>query len=183
MVFILCFFGWFCYIIWFWYLKMTNHMYPTKFGCWFSLLYLPWILLVFTKSTYIHIYIHANMFLICYHVICQLHKDILHFALSHLMWLRWWFGHRCCCHCRLYDLCELLFFPSLESVMGNIRGPFKGIITDIKGRSACYKQDWVNGLCSGFRYVICFNIFGTTFMLLWWRNFHVDSYINFFYFY
>lgn len=35
--------------------------------------------------------------------------------------------------------------------MGNIRGPFKGIITDIKGRSACYKQDWVNGLCSGFR--------------------------------
>ncbi|XVF34406.1 hypothetical protein REPUB_Repub18cG0056300 [Reevesia pubescens] len=35
--------------------------------------------------------------------------------------------------------------------MGNIRGPFKGIIEDIKGRSACYKQDWVSGLCSGFR--------------------------------
>ncbi|KAG8480806.1 hypothetical protein CXB51_025542 [Gossypium anomalum] len=37
--------------------------------------------------------------------------------------------------------------------MGNMKSPFKGIIKDIEGRSACYKQDWVNGLCSGFRYV------------------------------
>ncbi|XVE71644.1 hypothetical protein DITRI_Ditri10aG0167700 [Diplodiscus trichospermus] len=35
--------------------------------------------------------------------------------------------------------------------MGSFRSPFKGIIKDIKGRSACYKQDWIGGLCSGFR--------------------------------
>ncbi|KAK8481972.1 hypothetical protein V6N11_013892 [Hibiscus sabdariffa] len=35
--------------------------------------------------------------------------------------------------------------------MENIRSPFKGIIEDIKGRSACYKQDWVNGFRSGYR--------------------------------
>ncbi|XP_021275448.1 probable boron transporter 6 [Herrania umbratica] len=34
--------------------------------------------------------------------------------------------------------------------MEDIRSPFKGIIKDIKGRSACYKQDWVSALCSGF---------------------------------
>uniref|UniRef100_A0A7N2KUK8 Bicarbonate transporter-like transmembrane domain-containing protein n=1 Tax=Quercus lobata TaxID=97700 RepID=A0A7N2KUK8_QUELO len=33
--------------------------------------------------------------------------------------------------------------------MGNIRTPFKGIIKDIKGRAACYKEDWE--LCSGIR--------------------------------
>ncbi|GMI70128.1 REQUIRES HIGH BORON 5 [Hibiscus trionum] len=35
--------------------------------------------------------------------------------------------------------------------MENIRSPFKGIIRDIKGRIACYKQDWVNGFCFGYR--------------------------------
>ena len=36
-----------------------------------------------------HTCMHAYMFsLICYHVICQLHREILHFAPSHLMWLR-----------------------------------------------------------------------------------------------
>ncbi|GMI80964.1 REQUIRES HIGH BORON 5 [Hibiscus trionum] len=35
--------------------------------------------------------------------------------------------------------------------MENIRSPFKGIIGDIKGRSACYKQDWVNGFRSGYQ--------------------------------
>ncbi|KAE8665352.1 Shaker pollen inward K+ channel isoform 1 [Hibiscus syriacus] len=34
--------------------------------------------------------------------------------------------------------------------MENIRSPFSGIIEDIKGRSACYKQDWVNGFRSGY---------------------------------
>ncbi|KAM3759349.1 hypothetical protein ACB098_01G113800 [Castanea mollissima] len=38
-------------------------------------------------------------------------------------------------------------FPA--SAMGNIRTPFKGIIKDIKGRAACYKEDWE--LCSGIR--------------------------------
>ncbi|KAK8679196.1 hypothetical protein V6N13_144660 [Hibiscus sabdariffa] len=39
----------------------------------------------------------------------------------------------------------------LVLLMENIRSPFKGIIEDIKGRSACYKQDWVNGFRSGYR--------------------------------
>ncbi|GMI80249.1 hypothetical protein like AT4G32510 [Hibiscus trionum] len=43
--------------------------------------------------------------------------------------------------------------------MGNMRSPFRGIIKDIKGRSKCYKQDWVNGFCSGFR------IFAPTFYI------------------
>ncbi|XP_052486801.1 boron transporter 4 [Gossypium raimondii] len=34
--------------------------------------------------------------------------------------------------------------------MENI-SPFKGIIKDVKGRSACYKQDWVSGFRSGYR--------------------------------
>ncbi|PPD79514.1 hypothetical protein GOBAR_DD23575 [Gossypium barbadense] len=34
--------------------------------------------------------------------------------------------------------------------MENI-SPFKGIIKDVKGRSACYKQDWVGGFRSGYR--------------------------------
>ncbi|KAF9617794.1 hypothetical protein IFM89_038905 [Coptis chinensis] len=35
--------------------------------------------------------------------------------------------------------------------MDNITSPFRGIINDIKGRRACYKQDWLGGLRSGFR--------------------------------
>ncbi|CAN6681779.1 unnamed protein product [Malus baccata var. baccata] len=35
--------------------------------------------------------------------------------------------------------------------MANIRSPFKGIIQDVKGRAACYKEDWIEGLCSGVR--------------------------------
>ncbi|XVF88160.1 hypothetical protein PTKIN_Ptkin19aG0028000 [Pterospermum kingtungense] len=35
--------------------------------------------------------------------------------------------------------------------MENTRGPFKGIIKDIKGRRACYKHDWVSAFGSGFR--------------------------------
>ncbi|KAE8682725.1 putative boron transporter 5 [Hibiscus syriacus] len=35
--------------------------------------------------------------------------------------------------------------------MEKIRSPFRGIIEDLKGRSACYKQDWVNGFHSGYR--------------------------------
>ncbi|KAE8670972.1 putative boron transporter 7 [Hibiscus syriacus] len=29
--------------------------------------------------------------------------------------------------------------------------PFSGIISDFNGRKACYENDWVSGLCSGFR--------------------------------
>ncbi|RXH72477.1 hypothetical protein DVH24_012161 [Malus domestica] len=35
--------------------------------------------------------------------------------------------------------------------MANIRSPFKGIIQDVKGRAACYKEDWIEGVCSGVR--------------------------------
>ncbi|XP_016647652.1 PREDICTED: boron transporter 4 [Prunus mume] len=35
--------------------------------------------------------------------------------------------------------------------MDSIRSPFKGIIHDVKGRAACYKEDWIGGLCSGVR--------------------------------
>ncbi|XP_059460706.1 probable boron transporter 7 [Corylus avellana] len=33
--------------------------------------------------------------------------------------------------------------------MKNIRTPFWGIINDIKGRAACYKEDWICAFCSG----------------------------------
>ncbi|XP_002514365.3 probable boron transporter 7 [Ricinus communis] len=32
-----------------------------------------------------------------------------------------------------------------------MRSPFKGIIQDVKGRVACYKDDWISALCSGIR--------------------------------
>ncbi|KAK1549831.1 hypothetical protein Q3G72_008642 [Acer saccharum] len=35
--------------------------------------------------------------------------------------------------------------------MESIKTPFKGIIKDVKGRRACYKQDWTTGLSSGVR--------------------------------
>ncbi|KHG17895.1 Putative boron transporter 5 -like protein [Gossypium arboreum] len=33
--------------------------------------------------------------------------------------------------------------------MENLRAPFKGIANDVKGRTGCYKQDWITGLRSG----------------------------------
>ncbi|XP_038699864.1 boron transporter 4-like isoform X2 [Tripterygium wilfordii] len=35
--------------------------------------------------------------------------------------------------------------------MESLRTPFKGIIGDIKGRGACYKEDWASALFSGIR--------------------------------
>ncbi|KAJ0985651.1 hypothetical protein J5N97_004007 [Dioscorea zingiberensis] len=35
--------------------------------------------------------------------------------------------------------------------MEQIKNPFKGILKDIKGRTACYRQDWNGGFRSGFR--------------------------------
>ncbi|KAK3025741.1 hypothetical protein RJ639_042510 [Escallonia herrerae] len=35
--------------------------------------------------------------------------------------------------------------------MDYFKAPFRGIIKDFKGRKACYKQDWINGLCTGSR--------------------------------
>ncbi|KAJ8773555.1 hypothetical protein K2173_005801 [Erythroxylum novogranatense] len=35
--------------------------------------------------------------------------------------------------------------------MQSIRSPFKGIIKDLKGRAACYKNDWDGTLCCGIR--------------------------------
>uniref|UniRef100_A0A2P2Q3U6 Anion exchange family protein n=1 Tax=Rhizophora mucronata TaxID=61149 RepID=A0A2P2Q3U6_RHIMU len=31
-----------------------------------------------------------------------------------------------------------------------IKTPFRGIATDVRGRAACYKQDWIAGICSRF---------------------------------
>ncbi|KAJ8624141.1 hypothetical protein MRB53_032671 [Persea americana] len=35
--------------------------------------------------------------------------------------------------------------------MDHPKAPFEGITRDVKGRAACYKQDWKNGFLSGFR--------------------------------
>lgn len=35
--------------------------------------------------------------------------------------------------------------------MEHLRTPFRGIITDVKGRASCYRHDWVGGFHSGFR--------------------------------
>ncbi|KAK3438200.1 hypothetical protein EUGRSUZ_C02816 [Eucalyptus grandis] len=35
--------------------------------------------------------------------------------------------------------------------MENLKTPFKGIVKDVRGRAACYKQDWACGFCSGMR--------------------------------
>ncbi|KAJ4707941.1 putative Boron transporter [Melia azedarach] len=35
--------------------------------------------------------------------------------------------------------------------MEKARAPFEGIIKDFKGRAACYKQDWIDALCTGVR--------------------------------
>jgi hypothetical protein len=38
--------------------------------------------------------------------------------------------------------------------MEHIKTPFKGILNDVRGRAACYKQDWVAGILSGFGYLL-----------------------------
>ncbi|KAE8689914.1 Boron transporter 4 [Hibiscus syriacus] len=38
--------------------------------------------------------------------------------------------------------------------MENLKAPFKGIANDVKGRAACYKQDWVAGIRSGLGYTL-----------------------------
>ncbi|KAK9266282.1 hypothetical protein L1049_001803 [Liquidambar formosana] len=35
--------------------------------------------------------------------------------------------------------------------MESIRDPFRGIAKDVRGRASCYKQDWIGGICSGYR--------------------------------
>ncbi|KAG6788895.1 hypothetical protein POTOM_004973 [Populus tomentosa] len=39
---------------------------------------------------------------------------------------------------------------SLTEIMEYMKTPFRGILNDVKGRIACYKQDWVAGILSGF---------------------------------
>jgi hypothetical protein len=41
----------------------------------------------------------------------------------------------------------------LSQLMELLRYPFRGVITDVKGRAAWYGHDWVAGFCSGFRSV------------------------------
>jgi hypothetical protein len=45
------------------------------------------------------------------------------------------------------------FRELLSQLMELLRDPLKGVITDVKGRAAWYKHDWVAGFCSGFRSV------------------------------
>lgn len=37
--------------------------------------------------------------------------------------------------------------------LGKMRPPLQGIANDLNGRLACYKQDWIGGIRSGFGYV------------------------------
>jgi superfamily I DNA and RNA helicase len=39
---------------------------------------------------------------------------------------------------------------------GPNKAPFSGVAEDLKGRAACYKQDWNDGFSSGFRFA-CYN--------------------------
>lgn len=48
----------------------------------------------------------------------------------------------------------LVFFINVFLVlpytgMEILRTPFRGIVDDIRGRAACYKQDWIDGRISG----------------------------------
>lgn len=40
---------------------------------------------------------------------------------------------------------------AIETIMENLRTPFRGIANDVRGRMSCYKQDWLGGLCSRLR--------------------------------
>ncbi|KAJ6415889.1 hypothetical protein OIU84_004638 [Salix udensis] len=44
----------------------------------------------------------------------------------------------------------LILIIYFNSEMEYIRTPFRGILNDVRGRAACYKQDWVGGILSGF---------------------------------
>ncbi|XP_011035640.1 PREDICTED: boron transporter 4-like isoform X2 [Populus euphratica] len=46
-------------------------------------------------------------------------------------------------------LCFLIR-DSCSEIMECMKTPFRGILNDVKGRIACYKQDWVAGIRSGF---------------------------------
>lgn len=63
--------------------------------------------------------------------------------------------------------------------MENMKTPFMGIIKDVKGRSACYKQDWVIALCSGIRYSLgCFQQL-TTLLILGHKSFSFSDLVPF----
>lgn len=36
--------------------------------------------------------------------------------------------------------------------MNSLKSPCKGMITDFRGRKACYRQDWTSALGTGARY-------------------------------
>ncbi|MQM18567.1 hypothetical protein Taro_051562 [Colocasia esculenta] len=46
---------------------------------------------------------------------------------------------------------EISLHETSDSGMGHKRAPFRGVAKDVKGRAACYKQDWTAGFRTGFR--------------------------------
>lgn len=45
---------------------------------------------------------------------------------------------------------DLIVVAFISEIMEYMKTPFRGILNDVKGRIACYKQDWVAGIHSGF---------------------------------
>ena len=65
-------------------------------------------------------------------------------------------------HTLTYDLCkphaclcepDIWLFWDLVQMSAPNNAPFSGVAEDLKGRAACYKQDWNLGSGSGFRFV------------------------------
>ncbi|KAF5748209.1 Boron transporter 4 [Tripterygium wilfordii] len=52
---------------------------------------------------------------------------------------------------KLMPFGQILALSFIAPAMESLRTPFKGIIGDIKGRGACYKEDWASALFSGIR--------------------------------
>lgn len=55
---------------------------------------------------------------------------------------------------------------TLQSEMKHIKTPFREIRNDVRGRAACYKQDWIAGIRSGLGYFL-FSHFVKITMKVW----------------
>ena len=117
-----------------------------------------------------HICMYAYMFsLICYHVICQLHRDILHFAPSHLMWLRGFLDTGVAVIVD-YKIYVKTFFSSWISY-GKHQKSIQGDNQRHQGKKRVLQARL--GQRTLLRISVCslFWYFWYHFMLLWWRYF------------
>lgn len=48
---------------------------------------------------------------------------------------------------------EMVFTSFVAAAMESLENPFEGIIKDVRGRAACYKQDWACGFGAAMRYI------------------------------